>query len=133
MVVRWTLSDPYLNESYTFPYNPQEMRPIFPVKNMLIKTTTAIDGQALLFEGNPERREWSFSGVTLDRAHHEELKRWSEKRHRVRISDHFGREFDVYLVSFESVPRNKSGWRWYHEYTMNAIILTNPTDPTVSD
>lgn len=130
-VQRWVLTDPYASETYTFPKNPSTMGSIHPSKNVTVRNTTAVDGRALLFEGNPELTEWEFSGTFHSKDHYEALVAWSEKRNRLLLTDHFGRTFSIYLIRLEATPENKMNARWFHRYTMRALILSPPSAATV--
>jgi hypothetical protein len=129
-VKRWVFHDPVTNETWTVPINPNEMGTLFPEKNIMVQVTSAVDGQALLFEGQSSPVSWEFSGVILTVAHHQELLRWSRKRNRIRITDHYGRVIECYLTKFAPVPK-RSQRKWKHDYTMSAIITKTPTAPTM--
>lgn len=133
-VLRWVFTDPYVPETWTTPINPYEMTTIFPEKNIQIAASTATDGQTLLFEGATPPTNWEFTGHILDREHHDELLRWSEKKNRISITDHFGRVIPVYLVHFDAVPQPapQRPKRWRHSYTMKCIITGKPTSGTVT-
>ena len=134
-VQRWIFHDPFAPETWTVPMNPSEMSSIFPEKNISTNATTALTGQVLLFEGATTPVNWNFQGTTLDRAHHDELLRWSQKRNRIRITDHFGRVIPVYLVNFDAIPQPapQTPRKWRHTYTMTAIIVGQPSAATVGD
>lgn len=129
-VRRWVFTDPYTNETYTVPLNPREMTSPFADLNISQRHTTAVDGRALLFEGSSPPANWQFSGAILDANHYAALLAWKEKRRRIRITDHYGRQIEVLLVSFNPTPKRSLGKPWRHEYTMDALVLAKPTAPT---
>jgi hypothetical protein len=140
MVERWQFHDPHLNEAWIVPLNPNRMTSPFREKNVTTKHTTALDGQVLLWEGAPPPKQWSFGGAILSEEHYAELKRWVEKQHRTRIRDHFGRWMTVYLIKFDPEPKRAVNLQttvanadayWRHEYTIEALILEGPSEPTV--
>jgi hypothetical protein len=133
MVQRWQFHDPYASpaETWTVPINPREMDSPFFAKNVTSRVTTAVNGQALMFEGAAEPHEWTFSGAILTAEHYAELKRWVDKNNRVRITDHFGRTLEVYLLAFAPTPKRSLGKYWRHEYTVRALVTKSPTAPTV--
>lgn len=140
-VQRWRFVDPVAGEEWTVPLNPKEMDSPFRAKNVTSRATTAIDGRPIMFEGNAPPHEWSFSGVSLNKAHYDELRRWVDKTNPIRIYDHLDRRMEVYLTQFEAVPQ-PGGKRtvaapvsvddhWKHEYTIKGLV-TDVADFSVS-
>ncbi len=129
---RWVFSDE--SGSYTFTLNPNAMTSPFGARNIVLRATSAVDGQALLMEGNRQLAEWTFSGRCLDAAHYENLRSWVYDRlgRRVVVSDHFGRRISAVLTKFEPVPRRSVGRYWSHDYTCTAIVISVGA-PTVSE
>lgn len=122
---RWTLYDPSTAELYTFPYNPREMGSLFGSRNVTSRSTTAVDGQAILFEGNRQPTQWSFSGFLLDHQSHEALRSWAlDRTGRLQLTDHFGRVIELVMTGFESTPRRDRNRYWRHEYTVRALVLS---------
>lgn len=133
-VQRWRFVDPVVGEEWTVPINPREMDSPFKAKNVTSKTTTAIDGRPIMFEGNAPPREWGFSGVTLNTDHYAELRRWVEdKSNPIYIYDHLGRRLEVYLTEFGATPQ-EGGKRtvgapvrvddhWKHTYTVSGLVI----------
>lgn len=131
MVTRWTLHDPVTGADYTFPRNPERMGSIHPERNLTPGTTTAVDGQALLTEGNREPHPWKFEGHTIDYAHYAALEEWYMKPNRVLLTEHFGRSFYVVFRNLIATPQRRFNRYWRHTYEMDCFILTTPTAPTV--
>lgn len=141
-VTRWRFQDPSMDSltldpadewqrDWTVPQNPAEMTSPWPEKTLTVHATAAVDGQALLYEGQSPPQEWQFSGSILNHEHHARLLYWSEKRVRTIITDHFGRDLVVYLSKFDPVPQRGGNRYWRHDYTMHAYVLKKPTAPTV--
>lgn len=128
--LRWVFHDPYLSETWEVPINPREMSSPFAEKNVTTLGTTAIDGKVLLFEGAASPAQWTFAGRILDPDHYAQLLYWSEKKNRIRITDHFGRNIVCYLQKFEPTPKRAANHYWSHDYTMTALVLVPPTAPT---
>lgn len=126
-VQRWRFFDPHdpnpATNVYTFPMNPSAMSSPFPARAVTSSTTTAIDGQALFFEGAAPAAEWTFSGTILDSTHHEALRAWVyDRRRRIFVYDHFGRELQCVLVSFTPTPKRSVGHYWRHDYEIKALV-----------
>lgn len=131
MVTRWKLYDPVLDEEYTFPKNPSQMGSVHRPRNITARTTTAVDGQALVTEGNAPPHQWFFKGSVRYAADYEALREWTRRPNRVQITDHFGRSFYVALLEFKVEPKKWINYYWAHAYDIPALILTIPTAPTV--
>lgn len=129
---RWRMYD--ANGSYTFPRNPSGMTSPFGERNIHTKTSSAVDGQVLLFEGAKQAPEWTFTGRTLEADHYEALRAWVYDRlgRRVVIVDHFGRNLVVVLKKFDPIPKRAVGKYWSHEYTVTAIVISISA-PTVAE
>lgn len=130
-VKRWVFTDPFVGESWTVPQNPREMSSLFGEKAVSMRTTTAVDGQPIVFEGNTPLAQWEFSGTVRTQEHYLELQRWVNKRNRIVITDHFGRTIPCYLIDFAPVPRRAINVYWFHDYTVRAIITGSIGEPTV--
>ena len=65
MVVKWQFHDPSMNESYVFEINPNDDGLPEYKKNFQVMSTSAPDGNVIVFEGRDEVRRGQFSGVTL--------------------------------------------------------------------
>ncbi len=129
---RWTFYD--ANGSYLFPNNPNAMTSPFGERNIAWKTTTAVDGQVLLFEGARQPVEWTFSGDILDAVHYEALRSWVYDRigRRVTVTDHFGRGITCILRRFDPTPQRAVGRYWRHTYTIAAIVISVGS-PTIGE
>lgn len=124
-IVRWHYYDPKTGENWTVPINPNEMTSPWSERNYIVKATTAgpAGGVPVVFEGVRQPRQWTFSGTTLDLAHHDELLRWAMKPNKVFITDHFGRTFAVMLDHFDAIPKQRASHMQRHTYTMRATIF----------
>lgn len=123
---RWTFSGE--GETWTVPQNPREMSSPFPTRNVSGRST--VGGRTLLTEGSTPPANWQFGGSIRSREHYDELRRWVyEKKQRVTITDHFGRQIVCVLISFEPVPKRSVNVYWRHDYSIKAIVVSvsNPT------
>ena len=135
--LRWKLVDPLVGvgdpgREVVFRPNPHEMSPPFAARQVQSMATTA--GVPVLYYLPAPPHEFSFVGRTLDKAFYEGLRVWfTEKKHMVQLSDHFGRNYRVYLTRFEPKPLRRVGKYWYHEYTCACLVVGNPSVPTVGE
>lgn len=130
-IERWTLTDPATGETYTFPRNPRTMGSLYGMRNLSSQSTTAIEGQAIVFEGNKKPVEWEFEGAILEYAHYEALRKWVyDKNNRLYLRDHYGRVITLTLLGFEPKPKRRTNKYWSHDYTIRALVF-NVGAPTV--
>lgn len=124
-VLRWKIRDPHdtnvLTNTYTFPMNPREMSS--PFRERSIQTVGTTRGRVLLFEGSAGAKSWQFSGPILNKAHMDALLEWVyERRGRVIITDHFGRQLECVLQAVDFTPKRRIGYYYSHEYSVTALI-----------
>lgn len=125
VVKRWKFTDLATGNTYIVPMNPNTMTGIFPDKTITVETTTAVDGQVLLFQGATKPTQWQFGGEIFDQAHHEALRHWTYDIHnRIQIEDHFGRPLIVVLENFSAIPKRANGKYWRHTYTIKGLLLS---------
>lgn len=122
MTVRWVFNDPAVPETYTVPLNPNSMTSPFREKAIDLAVTTAVDGQALVSEGQARPVNWQFSGTILTQAHYDALFKWYSKSKRFYLTDHYGRRFTVYFTDYKPIPKRSVGYPWRHDYTITAIV-----------
>jgi hypothetical protein len=129
-VKRWIFRDYSVPEEWTVDISPVDMGSPFGERNITIRSTSAKNGQALLFEGVRVPPTWEFSGSILDEAHYAELLRWSQKPNRIEIEDHFGRKVEGIIQSFTPRPQRSPSLYFKHEYSMTVLVTAGPTAPT---
>lgn len=131
MTTRWTFYDPATAESWTVPINPDSMTSPEPPAKVVrhargrvtyeLHTSTQ---RAVTFLEKPQSRDWEFSGAIRTQAHYEGLRDWVAKDHAVRVSDHLGRIYLVYLTDFKPTDRPPTrSVTWRLRYTVKAKIL----------
>lgn len=128
MVIRWTLYDPVINETYEMHINPNEGGTPGVNKTIGYEATSAPDGNLILFEGRDEAQKLEWSGVIIEEEHLNELVKWTKKRRQLLLRDDLEREFWIYITSFSPTRQKRVGRPWKHEYSMSAYILDYPTE-----
>lgn len=127
-VHRWRFIDPSTGANYTFEHNPNRMSSPFPRRNVTAMTTSAITGQTILTEGNAGAAEFTFGGSIRSKAHYDALRSWvydedgRPQRRRIVIVDHFGRQMDAVLLSFNPIPKRTLNVYWRHDYECTALV-----------
>ncbi len=127
-VLRWKFVDPFekgsdpAEKSYTFPRNPREMSGVYPDLAITTQRTTA--GKVVAWEGQTPVKQFTFSGVILDRDHFQDMYHWIyAKRRRLFLYDHFARRFTVVMTSLDLIPKRRIGRYYSHDYTASGQIL----------
>ncbi len=125
----WRLHDHHASgaaRTYEFPINPNAMTSPFPERNIAVRSSTAIDGRPLLFEGARPPATWQFSGSCPTADQYEALRSWVYDHigRTIYVDDHFGRSIECVLTSFNPEPRRDVNRYWHHTYQINAIVLT---------
>lgn len=128
-VVKWKFFDPYDTDTSTntayFPVNPNAMTSPFPQRQISTVATTAIDGQTIFVEGQAKPVDWQFSGWINTPYHYDLLRSWVyERRRRITITDHFGRDIVCVLTNFDAVPQMKNNVYWRHTYTVRGLVVS---------
>lgn len=113
---------------YTFPINPREQSSPHAARNISDKLTTA--GRAISVEGARMPVEWEFGGFIKDKAMYLELKKWSEKKYHIWVSNDIGQRYEVYITSFEAVPHRPNQVTDKHvgTYTIKCFVF-EPQNP----
>ena len=123
-VVRWTLWDPVLGTTLTFPINPAESFLPHREKEFTLQTTT--QGKLLAFEGNEKAQEFNFSGTFLDQNSYNFMVNWFNKRYQLRLTDDLGNQFWIYLKSFSPKRKRSSNYKWAFTYDATAVLMDWP-------
>lgn len=125
-VVRWRFYDPLVPETYIFDINPNEGgTPAFK-KNVAYQNTAAPNGRTLMFEGRDEYQTFSFSGTILIEAHYNAFLYWWQKRHQIHVTDDLGRQFWIYITTFDPKRVRAAHHPWKHTYTCEATVVDWP-------
>lgn len=125
-MARWQLYDPTVPETYVFPVNPNEGGTPNRAKRIDTQVPAAPDGKVLLWEGRDEPQKIDIKGVILEQAQLDAFNLWFNKRHQVRLTDDLGRQYWVYMTTFNATRNRRVSHPWHHSYDMSFTILDNP-------
>jgi hypothetical protein len=121
-VHRWVFDDG-AGASYTVPINPSSMSKLKASRTINVRTTTAVDGQALFFEGQRPPQQITFGGTLLNKEHYDALDHWVYNTGRITITDHFLRRLSVVLMDFDAQPKYSASIYWRHDYSITALCF----------
>jgi hypothetical protein len=120
---RWRFFDPVQVSTYEVQINPNEGGSPNWRKNITSDAPLGPGGRPILTEGPDEVQRLECSGVILDQAHYTGLVNLFKKRRQVRLTDDLGRQFWVYIESFEPT-RQRSRRAWRHTYRLSMIVMS---------
>lgn len=123
-VTKWTFYDG--SDTYTFEINPNEGGSPARKKTISYKSTAAPDGKTLIFEGRDQPPTIQFSGILLTEAQYDAFEEWWDKRQQVRVTDDLGREYWIYIDSFDPKRVRARSYPWKHQFSITATILDWP-------
>jgi hypothetical protein len=128
-VVRWVFEVPG-GPSYTFPNNPSSMSTPHASRAMAMESTSAQDGQSVVFEGAAQPVDWNLEGFCFEQAHADALETWQQTQYRFWVVDHLQR---AWLCSFESLDWTyvkDSQHPWAMRYRIKLWIFDGPVTLT---
>lgn len=122
---RWILTHVDTSETWTMPLNPNKMSSPHQDRSIQTSYGTRQGTQRLRgFVTATEAKEWTWSGVIRTKEHYDKLEEWAKKTGRVRVTDHLGRVFEVFIQEFipeDRQPNKKVSWRL--TYQMTTLLL----------
>lgn len=122
-VVRWIFEDPLnAGETWTMPMNPNKMTTPYRKHTTTTTAFSPITGMATGVRSNDTAVEWSFSGDIADKDLYDQFIYWTNKPHRIYITDHLGRKWLCWVTKFDPTPKStgaRSKWRF--TYTMSVL------------
>lgn len=124
MVVRWRIYDPVEDETLEFPVNPSEGSLPSLERHFTSELTT--NGRRILFEGDSDRSEVSFSGFLLYEEDYQWFLTWYSNKYQVKLTDDLGNETWIYLTSFVPKRKRSSHYAWHIEYDAKAVVVDWP-------
>lgn len=122
-VVRWLFEDPNTLDAYTFAVNPSEGGSPSYQKTFSTSTTSAPDGNVVLFEGRDAPQRFQFSGVLFTQAEFNAFVTWWEKRYQITVTDDLGRTFSIVIESFSPTRKRARSHPWKHDYQVTAVVV----------
>lgn len=123
MRIGWKFYDPVEDEEYEWEINPNSGGYPNRSKSIAYEATAGPNGQTLAYEGRESPASMSFSGVILTEAHFDTLTNWYLKKNQIKLTDDLGREFWIYIKSFNPSRVRSAKYPWRHTYTIEAIVL----------
>jgi len=122
-MARWVFTDNVLATTYTMEMNPNSGgTPTFN-KTLTSSTPSGPSGDAIVFEGQDEPRQFSAGGIVSTQAQLDALQTWYDKHYQVKVVDDLSRTFWIYIIElkFERAGRQRHQYR--HTFKMSYVEL----------
>lgn len=123
--VAWTLTDNSTGvaEVYEFPINPSEFKPPGRRANITQESTTAPNGQAIVFQGRDQTRTGTMNGAVIQEQHYTDLKYWFDKWTPLVLTDDLGQSWNIVIqeASWDRLRRAQHPWR--HDYSVTFLVF----------
>lgn len=117
--VAWVFYDGV--DTYVLPVNPDSAS--MPTPNRTLTFQATCTGKQVIYEGRPQTKKISFSGVTIEEGQYQAFKNWVNKRKQIQITDDLGQKYWVYLKSFKPQRRRNDTYPWLMDYSAEGVVL----------
>ena len=123
--VAWKLTDNSTGEpeEWLFPINPKEYAPANRRANITEESTTAPNGQVLLFQGVDQAGRGSIRGAAIGAAMYTDLKAWTEKFYPLQLTDDLGNAIFILITDVRWTRLHRSIERHRYDYDIEFIVL----------
>lgn len=123
-MAQWTLTDNSTGTPVvlTFEWNPSAFRLPGRTANLTTETTTAPNGQVLLFQGKDQPKTANFEGAVGTQTFFSDLNTWKDKWYPLELSDDEGTTWTIIIKTW-TWTRIKRRNPWRYDYTAEVIVL----------
>lgn len=131
--VAWRFTDPVTSDEYFLPVNPKaDSGSHAIVKNVRYQASAStytdngnnIRVNDTVAQSAPfEQEAFFYTGFTYTKAQLDAMKLWTEKNYPWQMRDDLGREFMIYVETFNIERVRSRSYRWKHSYTFTGIVL----------
>jgi len=124
-MARWKLTD-YSTGSpveLTFSINPISFTPPGRTANLQTESTTAPNGQPIVFQGYDKNKRLSFSGLVYSQSAYNDLDTWKDKRNVLELTDDQGQTWNVLFSSWNWTRKKSALNQWRFDYNAEAIVM----------
>lgn len=124
-MAQWKLTDNSTGTpvEYNFYVNPKTQGFDGRKANVTSETSTAPNGQVLLFQGRDKVPTFKFSGHIISSAQYSDMNTWLEKPYPMVLTDDQSRAWTVLITSYtlERVKRANNQYRF--DYNVDGLII----------
>lgn len=129
-VTKWILQDKAPGgETYVFDLNPARMTSPFAPKMITPETTTAPDGQPVLWQGADRPHLWQFEGKIRLQSQYDAFVRFLELQRKFYLIDHRNRAWVVTFEEFSPEHIGRNNELNNYRYSMSAYVYAGPRTP----
>ena len=123
-MAQWTLTDNSTGSPVvlTFDINPYKFDPPGRQANLATQTTTAPNGQRIMFQGYDKAPTASFTGHTISQSFFTSLNTWKDKGYPLMLTDDQGSTWAVLITGWRWTRLKRTN-QWAYEYTAEVTVL----------
>lgn len=125
-LVRWTLWDPNINQTFTFHLNPSEGGDFGIDKNFGWTETLAPDGDPIFYQGQNNPQETSVKGVFLSLEQRNNMMAWAGKNTQLKLTNDLGEEMWIYIRKLTPRRKHVVSRPYKADYDMTYVICSVP-------
>lgn len=124
-MAKWKITDYSTGSAveWTFPVNPNVMKPPNRKATFKQETATAPTGGTILFQGRDSTRDISFGGVVNTQTFYNELRAQLDKYNALEITDDQGSTFNIVVKNYTMTRVRRALNQWRYDYEVKAIIV----------
>lgn len=119
MSYKWEAYSPRLAQTFVFEINPNAGGQGPYASNIAYTSTTAPNGNTIMFQGGNKPMEVQASGILLSQAQYDMFVFFVQSKLLFKLTDDRGTEKWVYFTSFDPKRARKRKHPWYHTYTLS--------------
>lgn len=123
-MAQWTLIDYSTGSAVTltFDINPYKWEPPGRQANLKTETTTAPNGQRIMFQGHDQPSRGSFTGHSITQSFYTSLNTWKDKGYPMTLTDDQGNSWNVIITGWKWTRLKRTNM-WAYEYTCEVQIV----------
>ena len=119
----WSLDDPVTYEYYDFEINPSSGGTPTLSKSIVYQNTAASNNKTLVMKRAAEPPSVSVQGAITTQSQLDSLASWTRKRYPINLRDDLGRQYLIYVESFDVRRETSSDTPYSHTYTLTYFIV----------
>ena len=123
-MAQWTLTDNSTGTPVvlTFDINPYKFDPPGRSASLTTETTTAPNGQRIMFQGYDRAATSSFTGHVISQSFYTSLNTWKDKGYPMTLTDDQGNTWTVIITGWKWTRLKRTNM-WAYEYTAEVTVL----------
>lgn len=119
----WVWTDNVLSETLEMEINPNAFDAPSRKANILQESTTAPNGQLVIFQGRDQAKTAKLSGAINSESFYNDMLAWTEKWYPLVLADDLGQSWNILVTAstFNRLRRSIHPWRF--DYTIDVLVF----------